>query len=326
MNPPAPAPGGDAAAPLAIGKLVVLGVGLIGGSFALALRAAAPRVQVGAIIGVGRSSENLDDAVARGIIDRGLTLDEPWTNEIGDADVVLVAAPVAQYAGLFRALVPALGARTVVTDAGSTKSDVVATAHASFGTRIGSFVPAHPVAGSHLSGASAASATLYQQRSVLLTPTAETDPAAVAYVTALWRACGAHVTTLDADLHDRILAAVSHLPHVIAHAYLEELSQRSDAADFFAHAGTGFRDFTRLGGSSPEIWRDITLANRDALLGEIAAFRAALDRVTALIESGDADALQALFARSRDARREWETQSMTTALAGPLAPADGGRK
>jgi prephenate dehydrogenase len=293
---------------LAMGKVMVIGVGLIGGSFALALRAAVG-VHVGSIVGVGRSPENLADAAARGIVDRTLTLDDEWIAELADTDVVLVAAPVAQYEALFTWMAPALGPHTIVTDAGSTKGDVVAAARAAFGDRLAQFVPGHPVAGSHLSGAAAADATLYRDRNVILTPLAETSPAAVATVTALWRACGARISTLDPALHDRILAAVSHLPHVIAHAYLAELSLRSDAAAFFSHAGSGFRDFTRLGGSSPEVWRDITLANRTALLGEIAAFRAALDRVAGLIEDGDAEALQALFARSRHARREWEAAS-----------------
>jgi prephenate dehydrogenase len=300
---------GSAASDLVIHKLVVIGVGLIGGSFALALRAATG-VRVRSIVGVGRSPENLGDAAVRGIIDRGLTLDDNWTDEITDADIVLIATPVAQYAALFDAIVPAIGPRTTVTDAGSTKGDVVAAARSAFGPRLSRFVPAHPIAGSHESGANAAIATLYRGRNVIVTPLPETDPAAVEFVSALWRVCGAQVSALDAGLHDRILAAVSHLPHVIAHAYLAELAERADAAAFFAHAGTGFRDFTRLGGSSPEMWRDITLANRDALLAEIAAFRTALDRVAALIKASDAEALEALFVRSRDARREWEASAL----------------
>ncbi|MBS0321144.1 MAG: prephenate dehydrogenase/arogenate dehydrogenase family protein [Proteobacteria bacterium] len=306
MAAPAP-PAGPAAgaAPLAIGKLVVVGVGLIGGSCALALRANAA-VTVREIVGVGRSRANLDDALARRIVDRVRTLDEPWGTELADADVVLVAAPVAQYTSLFRVIAAHAGQGTLVTDAGSTKSDVVATARSELGGMLARVVPAHPIAGSHHSGASAADATLYRGRTVIVTPLAENAPDAVARIEAVWRACGARVSTLDPALHDRILAAVSHLPHVIAHAYLAELAGRRDAASFLAYAGSGFRDFTRLGGSSPEVWRDITLANRHALLAEIAAFRDALDGVARLIDAGDAAALEALFARSRDARREWE--------------------
>jgi prephenate dehydrogenase len=202
-----------------------------------------------------------------------------------------------------------LGPRTVVTDAGSTKADVVALARAALPEALGRVVPAHPIAGSHRSGAAAADAALYRDHTVIVTPLPENEPAAVATVTALWQACGARVSTLAPETHDRALAAVSHLPHVIAYAYLAGLAARPDAAALFRHAGSGFRDFTRLGGGSPEMWRDIALANRAALADEIAAFRAALDEAARLIAAGDGQALQASFTRARDARRAWEAAS-----------------
>ena len=289
----------------AIGKLVVVGVGLIGGSLALALRDARA---VEEVVGIGRSRRNLDDARSRRIIDRAYLLDDDWQAEIAGADVVVVAAPVAQFAALFAALAPHLGIHTVVTDAGSSKQDVIDTARAAFGVRIAQFVPAHPIAGSEQSGAAAASATLYRDHSVIVTPLAETSAAALAKVEAMWRATGARVARLDAAAHDRIFAAVSHLPHIIAHTLVAELAGRADAEAFFAQAGPGFRDFTRIAASSPEMWRDVALANRHALLDEIRTFGEALDRVATLIADGDGPALEALFARSRAARTRWENE------------------
>lgn len=285
-----------------IGKLVVVGVGLIGASCALALRRADA---VGAVVGVGRSQSNLDAALACGAVDRICRLDGPWTTELADADVVLVATPVGQYPALLGAIAAVIGDDTTVTDAGSTKDDVVATARVAFGARFARFVPGHPIAGSDASGAAAASAALFDGRNVVLTPLPETAPDACVRVRGLWEACGARVVTLAPAVHDRIYAAVSHLPHVIAFALMAEFAARPDAAELLAHAGSGFRDFTRIAGSSPEMWRDIALANRAALRTEIARFRNALDAADALIAAGDATALDALFGRAAAARRQW---------------------
>lgn len=288
-----------------IGKLVVVGVGLIGGSCALALRRAGA---VREVVGVGRTRANLDTAVARGVVDRALTLDEPWTRECADADVVLVAAPVAQFPALFAAMAADLGSATVVTDAGSTKQDVIAAARAALGGRFAAFVPGHPIAGTEHTGAAAAFPSLFDQRSVILAPVAETDPAAVARICALWQACGARVSELTPARHDAIFAAVSHLPHVLAFALVAELASRPDAGAYFDHAASGFRDFTRIAGSSPEMWRDIAVANRDALLAEIDAYAAALGTARALVATGDGTGLAALFGRASVARRAWEAR------------------
>jgi prephenate dehydrogenase len=286
-----------------IDKLVVVGVGLIGGSCALALRRASV---VGTVVGVGRTQQNLDEAERLNVIDRGRRLDEDWTGELHDADVVLVAAPVAQCADLFRAIAPAIGPRGIVTDAGSTKQDVIAAARAAFGARLPGFVPAHPIAGSARSGAGAAFAGLYEGRTVIATPLPETDPQALARVHALWTACGAQVMDLDPAQHDRIFAAVSHLPHLLAFAYMAELAARPDAAQMLAQAGSGFRDFTRIAGASPEMWRDITLANRESLQAELSAYRAALDRLDRALDARDGETLMRIFAQSRAARRRWD--------------------
>ncbi len=305
--PGSPSPWGEAtdgrSGGIPLGRLVVVGVGLIGGSCALALKAAGA---VREVVGVGRTRGNLDEALSRGIVERAYTLDEPWTAELALADVVLVATPVAQVAPVLAAIAAHAGPSTVVTDAGSTKQDVVAAARAAFGARIGRFVPAHPIAGTEHSGAAAAFPTLFRERTTVVAPLPETAADAVAVVRAMWERCGARVIELDPVQHDRIFAAVSHLPHVLAFALVAQLAARPDAADLFAHAASGFRDFTRIAGSSPEMWRDIALANRGAILEALGDYRAMLDRMAAAIASGDGAALQQLFTQASDARRRWQ--------------------
>jgi len=292
-----------------IDKLVVLGVGLIGGSFALAQKAAGA---TGTVVGVGRGRVNLEEALNLGIIDRFVSLDDDWTAELATADVVLLAAPVAQYPALLRAMASHLGPHTIVTDAGSTKQDVVAAAREALGDALPRFVPAHPIAGSEHSGAAAAYATLYAERNVVLTPLPETDPLALATVAAAWHTCGAYTRTLDAATHDHVFAVVSHLPHLLAFAFVGELASRPDAETLFRFAATGFRDFTRIAASSPEMWRDIALANRDALLLEIGAYRAELDRFTRLLADKDGEGLEAAFEVARTARRAWDARPQAT--------------
>jgi prephenate dehydrogenase len=297
-------------------KLVVVGVGLIGGSCALALKAAGGAES---IVGVGRGRANLDDALRLHVIDRAFSSSDDWTAELAEADVVLLATPVAQYPELLRAMAGRLGERTIVTDAGSTKRDVIAAARAVLGAAFARFVPGHPIAGTETAGASAAFATLFRDRNVVLTPLAETDETATATVAAMWRSCGARIRTLDATQHDRIFAAVSHLPHLLAFALVDELASRPDAADVFEFAASGFRDFTRIAASSPEMWRDVSLANRDALLAEVAAFRAQLDQLAAMLRAGDGAGLEAVFARAAAARRAWGVQHPPHAVAADAA-------
>ncbi|MEP7330133.1 MAG: prephenate dehydrogenase/arogenate dehydrogenase family protein [Betaproteobacteria bacterium] len=290
---------------LVIGKLVVVGVGLIGGSCALALRRAGA---VGTVVGVGRTQANLDVALERKVIDRACILSQSWAHEVADADVVLVAAPVAQFPAIFRMLAAAAGSATVITDAGSTKQDVLAAARANLGAAFSCFVPGHPIAGTEHTGAGAAFPDLFVDRSVIITPLAETAAAAVAKVTAMWTACGARVSSLEPARHDAIFAAVSHLPHVLAFALVADLAARPDASAYFEHAASGFRDFTRIAGGSPEMWRDIALANRTALLIEIDRYGDTLAQARTMLAAGDGAGLAALFARASDARREWDRQ------------------
>lgn len=287
-------------------KLLVIGVGLIGGSFAAALRAAGCAER---IVGIGRARANLDDARRSGLVDATFTLDADWAREARDADLVLLATPVTQYPALLSALAGQLGPRTVVTDAGSTKQDVVAAAAAALGPAVARFVPGHPIAGSERSGAAAADARLFRDREVILTPTSATDPAAQALVTALWQAAGARVTTLSAEAHDRVLATVSHLPHLVAFALMDLIATRADPHAVLAHAGSGLRDVTRIAASSPSMWRDIALANRAALADDLDAYAAGLARMAESLAAADGAALLATFERAAATRRAWSAST-----------------
>ena len=282
-----------------IRRLVVVGVGLIGGSAALALRRGG---HVGEVVGVGRSRENVELAYRRGIIDRAT---DDYAAACEGADMVLVATPVAQFERIFEALAANIADGCAVTDGGSTKQDVVDAARRAFGDRFRQFVPAHPIAGTEHSGAAAAFAELFEQRKVVIAAEPDTDPDAAARVRAMWEATGATIVEMRAARHDAIFAAVSHLPHLLAFALVEELAGRPDAREFFAMAASGFRDFTRIAASSPEMWRDIALANRKPLLDELRRYRAQVERVEALLAAGDGDGLAALFATARAARTAW---------------------
>ncbi len=283
---------------LHIHRMVIAGVGLIGGSLAAALKQAGV---VDEIIGLGRRRETLEQAKALGLID--LIADSPA--QIAGADVVMLATPVAQMESVLKSIAPHLGKNTVVTDAGSTKTNVIAAARKILGPAFSNYVPGHPIAGAESNGPDAARAELFQNRNVVLCPEAETDQAASDLVSAMWQNAGALVVRMDAARHDRIFAAVSHLPHLAAFALVDELAGRAEADDYFSFAASGFRDFTRIAGSSPEMWRDIALANREALLSELAAYRGKLDEITAALDKGDAEALETIFSRASNARRNW---------------------
>lgn len=280
-----------------IDTLALVGAGLIGGSFALALKQAGA---VHTVLGVGRSPARLTVARELGLIDRAVD----WT-EAGQADVILLALPVGETEAVLRQLAPHLKPGAIVTDAGSTKANVVAVARAVLGTRAVDFVPGHPIAGSERSGPGAARADLYRGRRVVLTPQPDTRADAVATVRALWEATGAQVEMLDAAQHDRIFAAVSHLPHMAAFALVDDLAGRADSELFFRYAASGFRDFTRIAASSPEMWRDIALANRPALLAELDGYVAVLQTLRQALNDEDAAALLAMFSRARAAREHW---------------------
>jgi len=280
-------------------KIVIFGVGLIGGSFALALKKSGA---VNEVVGVGRRRETLLRAAELGIIDSHTG---DVAQAVAGADLVLIAAPVAQTSTLLQAIAPHLQPDTVVTDAGSTKTDVVAAARAALGSKIHQFVPGHPIAGREQNGPEAALSDLYVGKKIILTALPENSSAAVDRVTDAWQRCGARVHHLTAEEHDAVFAAVSHLPHVLAYALVADIAARPDAARLFQYAASGFRDFTRIAGSSPEMWRDIALANRTALLGELDAYMAQLSQIRALLDRGDGPALEKIFGSAQAARQAW---------------------
>jgi prephenate dehydrogenase len=283
-------------------KLVVIGVGLIGGSVAAALRRAD---SVRRIVGVGRGLANIQRALDLRIIDEA-------SNDIAvavrDADIVLLAVPVQQNESILAQFTGSLSAHTLVTDAGSTKLNYVAAVRRLMAPHLRLVIPAHPIAGAELTGVDAAHSELFVNRNVVITPLPENDPAAVDRTESLWRTCGARVTRMSPDHHDRVFSAVSHLPHMLAYALVHMITTRPDAQELFSFAAGGFRDFTRIASSSPEMWRDIAQANRDALLTDLASYQKQLARLSELIRAEDTEQLGNIFSAARDARNAWLRQ------------------
>lgn len=282
-----------------IRRLAIIGVGLIGGSLALALKRTG---LVEEVVGAGRGQANLALALANGVIDA--RAESPEAAAAG-ADVVVLAVPVGSMPALMARIAPVMHDDMVLTDVGSTKQDVIAAARNLLGARVGQFVPAHPIAGAEASGVVAAHADLFRGKDVILTPLPENPEIAVARVQALWQGCGAHIETMSPLDHDRVFAAVSHLPHLAAFALMDELARRENCPLYLRHAGSGFRDFTRIAGSQPEMWRDIALANREAVVAELDAYIARLAHIRDLIATGDGEALMAVLSRASQARQQW---------------------
>jgi prephenate dehydrogenase len=282
-----------------IGKLVVFGVGLIGGSFALALK---KHRAVAQVVGVGRSRANLRAARRLGIIDEIAT--DPAL-AIKDADLVLLAIPLGQTRPVLAQIAPHLAPHTVISDAGSTKRDVIDSARRQLGAAFARFVPAHPIAGTEKSGAQAAFAELFVERNLIVTPEPETSARAIKLVTTAWKLAGMRILTMGAEEHDRVFALVSHLPHLLSFTAVGNLAGYPDASKLFGQTGGGFRDLTRIAGSSPEMWRDICVANRDAILDALDGYLSDLEAVRGMVEASDSAALQVKFAAARAARAKW---------------------
>ncbi len=279
-----------------IRQLTVIGVGLIGGSLARALRRAG---FVGEVVGCGRSLGNLQRARELGVIDR---YHQDPAQAVAGADLVFIAVPLGAMAATFTAIRDHLASGAILTDGGSVKGSVVADARQVFGRLPPRFVPGHPIAGTEQSGVEASFAELYRNRRVILTPLPETDPVATAQVQAMWEACGAEVTQMAVDHHDEVLAATSHLPHLLAYGLVDSLARLRENDEIFRYAAGGFRDFTRIASSHPIMWRDICLANREALGQMLARFQRELAELAADVEGGDGEALLAVFERAKAAR------------------------
>jgi len=283
-------------------KLVIIGVGLIGGSFALALRKAG---LVKHIVGLGRSRENLQRALKLGILNE---IDDDFSLALKNADLVFLAIPVGQTTKILSQIAPHLESKTIITDAGSTKQDVIAAARSFLHGHLKNFIPGHPIAGAEQSGVNAANADLFRDKNLILTPLDETDTNALERVKKLWQGCGARVSQMNAYQHDEILAAMSHLPHVLAVALMNHTCSSSTGNsldDLMRFAGSGFRDFTRIAGSSPEMWRDICLANRELLLKQINAYQNELTSMSGMLVSSDGSALEKAFFDARVTRQRW---------------------
>ena len=278
-------------------RVALIGVGLIGGSFALALRRAGGATTV---VGVDRDVQALERGTALGVID---TAAESVSEATKDADLVVVAVPVRSIGSVLHDVALALEPHATVTDVGSTKSEVVQVAREELRALFPRFVPGHPIAGREASGVDAANAEMFKGARVVLTPTNETAPEAVDLVRACWEAAGGRVATLSAADHDHIFAAVSHLPHLLSFALVSELAARANSAELFGFAAGGFRDFTRIAASSPEMWRDIALQNREALLEELDRYGARLAVFRELVDKGDGPGLQRLMAEARASRQ-----------------------
>ena len=276
--------------------LCIIGVGLIGGSLARALRSAGACDE---IVGCGRDAQPLEKALALGVIDRAET---DIARAVRGAEVVVIAVPVGAMEQVFQAMVQHLSPHTIITDVGSTKGDVVRAAQKVFGVVPPTFVPGHPIAGTEQSGVEASFAELFRNRKVILTPAPNTVAWAVSRMTWMWKQTGAQVSEMGTQQHDEILAACSHLPHVLAYALVHTLAGMKERDEIFKYAAGGFRDFTRIASSNPAMWHDICLANRVALLTMLRRYSGELQQVADALEQGDGVFLQSVFAQAKQAR------------------------
>jgi len=279
------------------GTVTIVGVGLIGASLGLALKKAGVVTKV---LGVGRSKENLDQAQKMGAIDGVVDLVEAAKQ----SDVIVLCMPVAQMRAAFEVIEPHLEPRTMITDAGSTKGDVILAAKEVLGKKACQFVPAHPIAGGAQHGASAAKADLFQGKQTIVCPLQENSPEDISLISGLWESVGSMVKKIGSVQHDAIYAAVSHLPHLLSYALMASVVNSEDADQKLDHVGAGFKDFTRIAASSPEMWRDICLGNRTAILQELDRYLLIVNHMRKLVAEGDGEGLEKLFNKASKARQD----------------------
>lgn len=278
--------------------LAIVGVGLIGGSLAAALKQA----QVaGRVLGVGRKGQTLKEALQLGLIDEVASPEQAAAL----ADVIVLATPISAITTVLQQMKPHLRAHTVLTDVGSTKKEVVRQARTALGATFKRFVPGHPIAGAEKAGPAAASADLFRRRNVILTPVHDTSAVAQKTVLSMWSACDARVLTMSPATHDEVLASVSHVPHFLSSVYMWQVASADDADVRLRLAGTGFRDFTRIAAGSAEVWRDIFLSNKEAVLQELSQVQKAFKQVEQALQNNDEQALFEFLEKAALARRLW---------------------
>ncbi len=297
--------------------LGLIGCGMMGGSFALALKRAG---LVKRVIGYSKSPSTTERARRMGIID---DVAESALLAVAGADIVLLAVPVSATENTLKAIRHTVEPQVLVMDVGSTKRDVVDAARRVLRERVGSFVPAHPIAGKEVAGIQHADAALFSGRQVILTPLPQTLPELVQKATDVWSAIGAQVLKMSPENHDAAFAAVSHLPHLLAYAYFSSVVNQPAGRDFLSLAGPGFRDFTRIAASNPEVWRDILVANREEVLKQAQRFRNALDALENVIRSGNAEALEDLIRTAAEGRAGWQMGAPRTPALPGTTPSVG---
>lgn len=280
----------------------IVGPGLIGGSFALALKEAGLSERV---IAAGRQSSNLERAKELGVIDEAVSMEYLAQH----ADLIFIAVPVKAFAKVLSQLAPHLSDKVIITDGGSTKYDLIVEAREILGVRSNQFLPLHPIAGSHQSGAEAAISDLYKDRKLIITPLQENSLEDIGLLTATWQTIGAAVYCMDAKIHDTIFAATSHFPHYISAAYMNSILASEHSDLFLTMAGTGFQDFTRIAASSPEMWNDIFYANKEAMLSQLDCFMEQLLETKAYLENNQESKMFDWFKQASDARKNWRLKS-----------------
>ena len=293
-------------APVMFEQLGLIGCGLMGSSFALALKRAG---LVKRIVGYSKSPFTTERARQMGVID----VEAPSAlMAVSGADIVLLAIPVSATESTLKAICHLIGPDTLIMDVGSTKRDVVDAARRALGEHVGAFVPCHPITGKEVSGVENADENLYAGKQLILTPIERTFTAQLKRAIDVWRALGCHVMQMSPQAHDAAYAAVSHLPHLIAFAMINSIKSQEHGKDYLALAGPGFRDFTRIAASDPQMWRDILLANRDELLAQSKIFQQSLQSLEQLMSNGSGDALQSLISQASETRANWRISSHKT--------------
>lgn len=280
-------------------NILLFGVGLIGGSFSLALRKSG---YTGKFVGIDRNEKSLNRAYQLGIIDE---IAPSLEAAVSQADLILIAVPVAQTEAILNLIKPHLKRTAIITDVGSTKSSVVDAAYQALGDKASCFIPAHPIAGRELNGPDAAIDDLFAGKKLVITPLPENKKEDVEKIAAIWEQCRAIIHFMSPSDHDNVFAMVSHLPHILSYALVDQVARHANADLMFQYAASGFRDFTRIAGSSPEMWRDISIANKHQILLELDRYLAELAQLRNMLASDDAKGMEAVYANAQKARLHW---------------------